>query len=304
MAYKAPENGTVELIDGKECVFYDGYWIRFYPVPEDTLANRKQLIDSLTRRAFHHTESGINTPGDRLEEARAAYEAETDPSRKRVNGAMLAGALFNRASDIFNAVVELESKGVRVSRGNELMKQCSQSFREALDLGKLVKHYSGHEGIDELWGEPFKAFTQPIASVFESRYRKIAQTMRDIDLITDQMTHCFQREALFQEIIDCIQTYGAAAKQQIETMKQDESFFTVWPTYIASRECLEQFAEENHHTKPCEDDALFQQGVKLVTSGTDLITYISEARVPMPKSTHQFMQECEAYMEARKTAAN
>ena len=97
MTSKAAENGTVEIIDGKECVFYDGYWIRFYPVPEDTLANRKLLIDSLTRRAFHHTESGINTPGDRLEEARAAYEAETDPSRRRVNGAMLAGALFNPA---------------------------------------------------------------------------------------------------------------------------------------------------------------------------------------------------------------
>ncbi|MCW8947799.1 MAG: hypothetical protein OQK80_10030, partial [Sedimenticola sp.] len=86
-----PENGTHQIIADKECIFYDGYWIRYYPTPENTLANRKKLIDDLTRRAFHHTESGINTPGERLEEAREAYEQEQDPAKKRVNGAMLAG---------------------------------------------------------------------------------------------------------------------------------------------------------------------------------------------------------------------
>ena len=150
---KTPENGTQQNFDGKECIYYDGYWIRCYPAPEATLANKKRLIDSLTRRAFHHTEAGINTPGERLEEARLAYEQEVDPARKRVNGAMLAGALFNRATDIFTAIVILESKGVKVSRSNELMKQCSNCFKEALELGEQVKHYSGHEGIDEIWGD-------------------------------------------------------------------------------------------------------------------------------------------------------
>lgn len=36
-----PENGTRRIIADKECVFYDGYWIRYYPTPENTLANRK-----------------------------------------------------------------------------------------------------------------------------------------------------------------------------------------------------------------------------------------------------------------------
>ena len=36
----------------------------------------------------------------RLEEARRAYEAETEPARKRIKGGMLAAALFNRATDI------------------------------------------------------------------------------------------------------------------------------------------------------------------------------------------------------------
>ncbi len=107
-----PANGDRRLSGGNEYVFYDGYWIRYYAPLDDTLANRKRLIDSLTRRAFHHTEAGINTPGRSLDDARAAYEKETDPARKRVNAAMLAGALFNRATDLFTSIVDLYSKSI------------------------------------------------------------------------------------------------------------------------------------------------------------------------------------------------
>ena len=169
-----PRNGTRRRIGDKECIYYDGYWIRYYTPPEETLAAKQQLIELLTRRLFHHTELGINTPGDRLETARAAFERETDPQRKRVCGAMLAGALFNRATDIFTSIVDLAGKGVETSPDNELMRECEQCFVEALKLGKTVKHYSGHEGIDELWGEPLKAFSMSMADCYESRYAKIA----------------------------------------------------------------------------------------------------------------------------------
>jgi len=76
---------------------------------------------------------------------------------------MLAGALFNRATDVFTAIVELEEKGVMISSENELMRTCGECFAEALELGKQVKHHSGEEGIDELWGEPSRAFTLPKA---------------------------------------------------------------------------------------------------------------------------------------------
>lgn len=294
-------NGTYRIFDGKECVFYDGYWIRYYPVPADTLVNRKIMIDSMTRRAFHHTETGINTPGERLEEARAAYERETDPARKRVNGAMLAGALFNRATTIFTALVDLEAKGVKVKSGNSLMVQCSECFAQALELGRLVKHYSGHEGIDELWGEPFKAFTQPLSVVFESRYTKIAQTMRDIDLITDTLATVFADDETFTVVVGHLSKYGHTAKQQIEVMKQDTALFTIWPMFVATREALEEFPST---LKPVADNTrqkTIDQGVKLVTAGTLLITYISEARVPMQKSTTEFLDQCETYRQARLT---
>ncbi len=290
-----PENGTHQIIADKECIFYDGYWIRYYPTPENTLANRKKLIDDLTRRAFHHTESGINTPGERLEEAREAYEQEHDLAKKRVNGAMLAGALFNRASDIFNAIVDLEAKGVNVNHYNELMVRCGDYFKEALELGKLVKHYSGHEGIDELWGEPFKAFSHPLEQLFESRYRKIAQSMNDIDRVTHQIELTFTGDEYFGPAIPFVLNYSRAAKQQIEVIKQDKALFTVWPDFVSSRERIEQFNDTLPITTDREKQRHIDQGVKLITAGTQLITYLSGARVPMPKSTSEFLEQCQCY---------
>ena len=65
-----------------------------------------------------------------------------DPERKRVNAAMLAGALFNRATDLFTSIVDLGEQGIKVSENNELMRECSECFQEALNLGQQVKHIS------------------------------------------------------------------------------------------------------------------------------------------------------------------
>ncbi|RLW70731.1 MAG: hypothetical protein B6D71_05280, partial [gamma proteobacterium symbiont of Stewartia floridana] len=151
---------------------------------EDSLETKKYLIDALTRRLFNHVEHGINIPGDRLDEAREAYEDEQDEDLKRVKGAMLAGALFNRGTQIFRKLVKLEDESIKSGKGREMLHECGQYLLEALELGKLVKHRSGDEGIDELWGEPFRAFTVPIESFYETRYIKIAQTMYDIDRIS------------------------------------------------------------------------------------------------------------------------
>ena len=171
------DNGVIREHNGKICILIDGYWIRYYAPPANTMGEKRELILSLRKRVFHHTEEGINSPGWRLEIARKYYEEETDPQLKRVKAAMLAGSLFNRATDIFTSVVDLEEKGIHVDDANRLMKQCESCFLEALELGKQVKHFSGEEGVDELWGEPFKAFSYPIDKFFESRYIKLALSL-------------------------------------------------------------------------------------------------------------------------------
>ena len=291
-------NGDRRIVDGIESVYYDGYWIRYYAPLEDTLANRKRLIDSLTRRAFHHTEAGINTPGKSLELAREAYESETDPARKRVNAAMLAGALFNRATDLFTSIVDLGELGVQVSHSNELMRECSDCFQEALTLGQQVKHHSGDEGIDEVWGEPFKAFTMPVADFYQSRFIKIAQSMRDIDSLANCMIDVFCKRTVFADIHDPIVDYAAAARQTAETMKKDPIIFRVWPNFVALGETIDSFKP----VLPSDADQMLRMrvayGRDLIQEGRRLISYIASARVPMPKSSKTYMDKCHRYNRA------
>ena len=239
---RVPPNGARRRIGDKECIYYDGYWIRYYDPPGETLAEKQQLIDQLTRRLFHHTELGINTPSGRLDTARAAYERETDPRRKRVCGAMLAGALFNRATDIFTSIVELAARGIETSPDNELMRECESCFVEALTLGKTVKHYSGHEGIDELWGEPLKAFSMSMADCYWSRYAKIAQTMRDIDRIADALVEQIEGDERLRGARPLVRAFARAAKDETETMRTDVAIFDVWPRVRRVRGTLARFS--------------------------------------------------------------
>ena len=292
-----PVNGDRRTVDSVEHVFYDGYWIRYYAPLDDTLANRKRLIDSLTRRAFHHTEAGINTPGKSLELAREAYAKEKDRRRKRVNAAMLAGALFNRATDLFTSIVDLAELGVQVSENNELMRECSECFQEALTLGQQVKHHSGCEGIDEIWGEPFKAFTMPIADFYESRFIKIAQSMRDIDDVARCMREVFCQQPIFARLDRLVVDYAAAARQTAETMKKDPIIFRVWPDFVALGERLDAFRP----SLPQEADKVQRMRLGyarvLIQEGRRLISYIAGARVAMPHRSQLYIEKCHRYKE-------
>jgi hypothetical protein len=292
--------GEKRVFDGQLRVHYYGYWVKTYPVPADTLEAKKELIAALTRRLFNHTEHGLNVPGTRLGEARRAYEQETDPTRRRVKGAMLAGALFNRATGIFTQLVEIQKLGVEIQSENPLMRQCGEHLKEALELGKLVLHRSGDEGIDELWGEPFKAFLLPLESFYESRYIKIAETMRDIDAIADTLIETFAELSGFAGIEELVREFAEVAKIKTETLRTDPDLFEVWTTFVVSAERLAEFEPRlAGEASPRVQQAL-ADGRKLIRDGKDLITYITRARVRMPKSTAEFIERCKAFRSASK----
>jgi len=291
---ESAENGAIRECNGKICIYIDGYWIRYYAPPANTMAEKKALIFSLRRRVFHHTEQGINSPGWRLEIARKYYEQEQDPARKRVKAAMLAGSLFNRATDIFSGVVELEEKGIHIDEDNELMRQCEACFVEALELGKQVKHFSGEEGVDELWGEPFKAFSFPMDRFFESRYIKLAQTFKSIDKVIDRMIEVFAKVDGFDGVLPMLEELRQAAQTEVETMRRDEVIYEVWPRYVAAKEAITEF-------KPCglssHEDRLryWEDGMRLLHMGKDVISHLSGVRVPMPVTTSNYMANCDRY---------
>ncbi len=297
---KKVKNGTKKLIDAEPCIYFDGYWIRYYAPPSESLTAKKHLIEGLTRRLFHHTEHGINTPGESLALARQAYDGEQDPARKRVNGAMLAGALFNRAADIFTTVVNLAEKGVHISPDNELMRQCGEYFQEALELGKTVKHYSGEEGIDELWGEPLKAFTLSVEDFYETRYVKIAQTMRNIDKLGARMCELFADDPAFAGIGARILELCDAAKRESETIRTDSVIFEVWPRFVAAGEALLEFRPALPENASLHQERMVEKAMRLIADGNALLTYLSGARVPMPKSTREYQERCDAYEAERR----
>ena len=292
-----PENGTICEHDGVKRIYYDGYWIKAYEAPQDSLVAKRRLIEALTRRLFNHVEHGINIPGKRLKEARAAFETEPDPERKRVKGAMLAGALFNRATDIFTKLVDLQQEGVDVTQDSALMRECGQCLQEALNLGKLVRHISGDEGIDELWGEPFRAFSIPIEAFYESRYIKIAQALRNIDRLTEIMNVTFASNPLFQGISDDIERLGTSAKRKCETLRTDVDIFDIWTDFAIAAEHLDSFVPKLTAAPSADIQQLATDGKQLLCYGGQLVSYVTRARVPMPKSPREFVNRCEHFVQ-------
>ena len=293
-------NGSRKKINGVTNVYYEGYWIKCYEPPVDNLSAKKGLIQSLTRRLFNHMEHGINIPGKLLDDVRAAYEVEHDPRKKRVKGAMLAGALFNRAADIFTHLVELEASGVEILPESDLMHTCGLCLREALEFGKLVKHRNGDEGIDELWGEPFKAFIMPIDEFYESRYIKIAMTKKNIDQAAAYMAGCIKNDPRFPGLDQLILEYAKAARHKCETLRTDDDIFDVWSDFVVAGEEVTDFNPECSAIAighPLAGSLLIDViDVKhMLKAGVKLIAFITRARTPMPRSTEIYLSECERY---------
>ena len=289
------ENGSRKQIDGVTRVFYEGYWIKCYEPPVNNLKAKKNLILSLTRRLFNHMEHGINIPGRLLDDVRAAYEAEQDPKKKRVKGAMLAGALFNRAGDIFTHLVDLEASGVQITPGDELMLTCDQCLREALEFSSMVKHRNGDPGIDELWGEPFKAFIMSVDDFYETRYIKIGMTMKNIDQAADYMERCIKDDPRFPGLDQLIRNYADAAKCKCETLRTDDDIFDVWSNFVVAGEEVTDFLPVPTNAPESEHMIDILDVKHMLKAGVRLIAFITRARTPMPKSTENFLSECELY---------
>lgn len=291
---KAVSNGTIKTIDRQKRIYFDGHWIKHYPYP-NTLAYKKELIDRLTKRVFRHTEPGINTPGNRLEEVREAYNNCEDQAQKRVLASMLAGALLNRGSDILTKVVELEEVGVTVKSNNELLRECGRCFMGALEYGKHIRPLHGSEELDELWGEPFKAFTMPIDQFLETRYIKMAHAMNDIDQVSKTLMKLFESEEIFPGVPDMIRELAEAAKLATETDKRDHDIINIWPRLVAAADILNTFEPVIPEGSNNRIRTMGRRGVLLIREGTELIVDLANIRVPKPKSTDGLIGRCQAF---------
>ena len=146
-----------------------------------------------------------------------------------------------------------------------------------------------------MWGEPFKAFSIPLEDFYESRYVKIAMTLRDIDLLAEAMVATFEPLPCFKGVEPHIHEFASAAKIKTETLRTDPDIFDVWANLVTAGERLANFhpviADEDSETE--RRRASF--GVQIICNGRDLIFHITRARVSMPKSTQEFVARCAHY---------
>jgi hypothetical protein len=172
-------------------------------------------------------------------------------------------------------------------------------LQESLALGKMVLHRSGEEGIDELWGEPFKAFAFPIEEFYRSRYLKIAMTMRAIDAIGAALLNTIALLPPFSPLVPVVHEFVAVAKHKTETLRTDPEVFEVWSSFVVASETLCGF-QPVLPPGSVPDAALCSQFSELLAAGAVLVSSMARARVPMPKSTRAFIERCEALQQVAK----
>ena len=207
---------------------------------------------------------------------------------------MVAGALFNRAAGIFTHLVDLEESGISISSEDDLMMTLGAYLEEALEMGKMVKHRNGDEGIDELWGEPFKAFVMSIADFYNSRYIKISLTMKNIDEITAFMIDCFATDKHLAELLHQL---GQAAKHKCETLRTDVENFDIWSDFVVAGEEVIGYAPDRNADDKNKSEFNELDTRHLLKAGVRLISFITRARIPMPQSTTNYINECELYRQ-------
>ncbi|HRD89135.1 MAG TPA: hypothetical protein PK752_12915 [Accumulibacter sp.] len=124
------------------------------------------------------------------------------------------------------------------------MRACGQCLLEAMQLGRFLLHLSGEEGSDELWGEPFRAFSIPVEAFYESRYVKIGQSTRDIDRIAEAIIGSFTRIPAFASVEAPIRDFARAVRLKTETLRSDGGIFDVWSQVMTAGERLASFVPQ------------------------------------------------------------
>ena len=97
-----------------------------------------------------------------------------------------------------------------------------------------------------------------------------------------------------------INDYTEVAKLVTETMKRDDIIFEIWPEFTASKEKLLSF-EPDSPKHENDSDRFSKMALRdLIEKGSNLINFIAEARVPMPKSQADFFEVCDRIIDLNR----
>jgi len=77
----------------------------------------------------------------------------------------------------------------------------------------------------------------------------------------------------------------------------DPEIFEVWATLVVAAEKLCAFEPRLSETSSLDDQVKVRRGSQLIALGKDLIFHMTRARVPMPKSTREYVERLQMYRE-------
>jgi hypothetical protein len=78
--------------------------------------------------------------------------------------------------------------------------------------------------------------------------------------------------------------------------------FDVWTSFVVATENVSAFTPVLPASASTSEHEWSRRGRELIRTGKDLISYIVRARVPMPKSTREFVERCMCYRASWSTS--
>jgi hypothetical protein len=106
---------------------------------------------------------------------------------------------------------------------------------------------------------------------------------------------------MFPGIARRVGEFANAAKLKCETLRTDPVIFEVWPAFVVAADRLGQFEPQ---VPPRSERAITRtakKGRHLIRDGVTLVTHVARARVPMPKSTREYLHRCHRFLGAKRT---
>ena len=281
-------------IDGQERVHYYGYWVKTYPVPADTLYAKKELIAALTRRLFNHTETPVE---------RAGYSPRRSaPRLLRGNGST---APPRQGRDAGGRVVQpchghLHPSWWRsrrsASRSCPTMPSCSSAgniCRKHWNSASWCCTVAAKKASTSCGASPSRRSCCPSristrAATSRSRKRCGTSTVSPtlVTTFVDLTPSPASRRAVGVRAGGEDQERDPA--HRFGHLRRMDHVRRVRRAPVRVRAELVREAAPRAHQEVAD-------ARRLIAQGKDLITYITRARVPMPKSTREFIERCERF---------
>jgi hypothetical protein len=119
--------------------------------------------------------------------------------------------------------------------------------------------------------------------------------MSEIDTITDKLSSIFRKTEMFGHLVPILKDLGESAKMATETLRSDTRIIEIWPRFVGASDRI--FAAKVNIPKDGsrKQYALGKRGLELIADGATLIISHSNSRMPMPKSTSEFLERCNTF---------